>query len=221
MSNRRSCSTWRLYAIVDRAALGSRDPVETALAASRGGADVIQLRDKSGTARWLMETAAMLLPQLRRLGVPLMINDRIDIVQLVGADGVHLGQEDLPVAQARKLLGPSRLIGKSTHSLEQALSAASEPVDYLAVGPIFATPTKPDYGSVGLELIGSVAGRVNHSVVCIGGIEEGNVQAVRQAGGRCVAVVRAICAAADPEQAARTLKRHLTQSRRTTTKATV
>lgn len=221
MSNRRSCSTWRLYAIVDRAALGPRDPVDTALAAARGGADVIQLRDKSGTARWLLETAAALLPRLRPLGAALMINDRVDVVQLVGADGVHLGQEDLPVAQARELLGPERLIGKSTHSLEQALSAASEPVDYLALGPLFATPTKPDYGSVGLELIGNVVGRVNRPVVCIGGIEEGNVQAVQQAGGRCVAVIRAICAAADPEQAARELKRSLTQSHRGTHQTTV
>lgn len=206
MWNGRSCSAWQLYVIVDRSAIGARDPAHVALAAARGGADAIQLRDKSGTARWLLTLATRLLPQLRALHVPLIINDRADIAHLVGADGVHLGQDDLPVPEVREWLGPHRLIGQSTHSVEQAVAAASQPLDYLALGPIFPTPTKPDYGSIGLQQIRPVIERVSRPVVCIGGMETSNLAAVRSAGARCIAVVRAVCGATHPEEAARQLK---------------
>ena len=208
------CSEWTLYVIVDLAAIGDRDPAQIAAAAIRGGADAIQLRDKTGPARALRELAQRLLAVTRPAGIPLLINDRADIALAADADGVHLGQDDLPLADARRLLGPERLIGCSTHSLEQALAAEAEGADYIGCGPVFPTPTKPDAGSVGTELIAAVAARVRIPVVCIGGIETGNLKQVVAAGAACVAVVRAVCRAADPEAAARQLKRQLTQSGR-------
>ena len=215
-SNATRCLRWRLYVIVDRAAIGARDPAAVAAAAIRGGADVLQLRAKAASTRQLLKDAARLLPLAREAGVPLIINDRPDIARACGADGVHLGQDDLPLSEARAILGPGRLIGTSTHNAAQALAAEAEGADYIGVGPIFPTPTKPDYGSVGLGLIEEVARAVRVPQVCIGGLEAGNLTHVLEAGARCVAVVRAVCAAADPESAARELKQRLAQFDRAT-----
>ena len=211
-----SCSHWQLYVIVDRQAAGSRDLAEVTAQAIRGGADVIQLRDKRASARELIAEASRCTALARAAGIPLVINDRADVARAVGADGVHLGQDDLPVAEARRLLGPGTLIGKSTHSLAQALAAAAEAPDYLGCGPIFPTPTKPEYGSVGLALIGQVVSRVSLPVICIGGIDAANIDRLMEAGARCVAVVRAVCAAEDPEAATRHLKQRLAQFHRAT-----
>jgi len=207
MSNAPSCSAWRLYVIVDRSAAKGRDLARIAQQAIRGGADVIQFRDKAALAGSLAEEGERLLKVTRAAGVPLIINDRVDVAAAIGADGVHLGREDLPVEAARRILGPGKLLGKSTHSLQQALAADREAIDYLAVGPIYPTPTKPDYPDVGPALIGQVASQVAHPVVTIGGIDERTLPEVIAAGARCAAVVRAVCAADDPEAAARRLKR--------------
>lgn len=205
------CSSWQLYVIIDRAAVGGRDLAEVAAAAIRGGADVMQLRDKLASARQLLEDAARLLPLTRSAGIPLIINDRADIAGSLGADGVHLGQDDLPIAEARRIMGPSRLIGKSTHSLEQALAAERDGADYIGLGPIFPTPTKPDYGSVGPALIETVSSAVHLPIVCIGGIDGTTLDPILEAGATCVAVVRAVCSSPDPERAARALKERLAQ----------
>ena len=210
ISNARSCSAWRLYVILDRAAAGSRDLAALAAAAIRGGADVLQLRDKSASAAALLAEARRLVPLARKARVPLIINDRPDVALAAYADGVHLGQDDLPVAEARRILGADRLIGKSTHSLEQAVAADQEAVDYLGFGPLFATPTKPGYGSLGLEPLLEVTSRVRHPLVCIGGIDADRLETVLQGGAQRVAVVRAVCGAADPEAATRALKERLT-----------
>jgi len=216
-----SSSDWRLYVIIDRAAIGSRDLAEVAAGAIRGGADVIQLRDKAASARVLIEEATRLLPLTRAARISLIINDRPDVARAVGADGVHLGQEDLSIHAARDIVGPDRLIGRSTHSLDQALAAQGEGVDYIGLGPIFPTPTKPGYGSVGTALIGVVRTAVRVPIVCIGGIEESVLDEVLRAGARCVAVVRAVCGVRDPEAAARRLKTRLTQSGRASADATL
>ena len=210
--NGTSCSTWRLYVIVDPAASRSRDLAGIAARAIRGGADAIQLRDKTATTRSLVETAVRLLAVTRSAGIPLIINDRVDVAHAAQADGVHLGQDDLPVEAARAILGRGRLIGKSTHSLDQAAAAEREGADYLGVGPIFSTPTKPDSRSVGLPLIREVSLHVRTPFVCIGGIDATTIPRVLEAGGARVAVVRAVCGADDPETAARTLKRLLEPS---------
>lgn len=208
----RSCSEWRLYVIVDRQAIGSRPIEEVAHAAIRGGADVLQLRDKRASTKQLIEEAQVLLPLARSAGIPLLINDRIDVALAVKADGVHLGQEDLSISTARVLLGREYIIGQSTHSLKQALAVdASAAADYLAVGPVFPTPTKPDYPCVGVSLIRQVASSTKRPFVCIGSIDANNLEEVVQAGAVCVAVVRAVCGASDPESATRNLKNLVTQ----------
>ncbi len=209
----RSCSRWTLYVIVDRASAGPRALDELAAAAIRGGADALQLRDKAASARRLLDEARVLVALTRNARIPLIVNDRADVAAAAGADGVHLGQDDLPIPEARRLLGPGRLIGQSTHSLEQAVAAQAQGADYIGLGPIFPTPTKPEYGGIGTGLIGPVASRVRVPVVCIGGIERGTVEQVVEAGARRIAVVRAVCAATDPEAAARDLKAVLMRHR--------
>lgn len=209
-SNVTSCFEWRLYVILDRAAAGSRELTALATQVIRGGADIIQLRDKTASTRQLLEETKRLLSITRRAGIPLILNDRVDVARAAEVDGVHLGQDDLPIHEARAILGDESIIGKSTHSLEQARVAMREGADYLAVGPVFPTPTKPDYPSVGVALVSRVSALVDRPFVCIGGIDETNVNNVLEAGGRCVAVVRAVCASRDPEAAARMLKQRLT-----------
>lgn len=206
MSNVTSCSTWRLYVIVDAAACGAREPAWVAEQAIRGGADVIQLRHKAASAATLLRQARELLTVTRPAGIPLIINDRADVAAAAGADGVHVGQDDLPVAEARKIVGPGKLVGQSTHSLEQAIVADINHADYIAVGPLYPTPTKPDSPAVGLPLIREVRLRVEAPIVCIGGIDHATLPEVVRAGARCVAVVRAVCAAPDPAAASRSLK---------------
>lgn len=207
-----TCSfPWRLYVIIDRAASVGRDLADLAAAAIRGGADVVQLRDKTASHREFLKEAQRVVSVTRRSSVPLIINDRIPVARAVGADGVHLGQDDVAIAIARRRLGPGRLIGKSTHSLEQALAAQGEGADYIGFGPVFPTPTKPDYGSVGISMIRQVVDTVTIPVVCIGGIDGGLLPQVLRAGAACVAVVRAVCAAPDPEAAARALKHQIEQ----------
>lgn len=199
-------SSWRLYVILDRGAAGARPLTEVASAALRGGADALQLRDKRASSLQLREEARYLLPLARTAGVPLIINDDPEAVLASGADGVHLGQEDAAIADARRLLGPGRLIGKSTHSLEQATAAHAEGADYIGFGPIFPTPTKPAYTAVGTRLIHAVVSRVPVPVVCIGGIDCSTAGSVIAAGARCLAAVRAVCGADDPADACRALK---------------
>lgn len=215
-SNAIVSSRWRLYVIVDRAAAGSRDLADLAAAAIRGGADVIQLRDKAAADKALLREAERLMRVTRPAGVPLIINDRPIIARVVGAAGVHLGQDDMGLSAARTLLGPGALLGKSTHSLDQALAAESEGADYIGCGPIFSTPTKPDYVHVGVDLISRVSARVRIPIVCIGGIDADTLPLALEAGAERIAVVRAVCAAPDPEAAARALKNRLAQPPRAT-----
>lgn len=204
--SKHSCNDWQLYVILDRAVARGRDLIHIAEAAIAGGADVLQLRDKTAGTASLIDQARTVLAIARRSGIPLIINDRPDVALTIDADGVHLGQDDLPIAAARRLLGPHQLIGRSTHSLEQALEAERQGADYLGIGPVFATPTKPDYIPVGLQLIEHVAAHLRTPWVAIGGIDASNVEYVVDAGARCVAVVRAVIGADDPQAVTRQLK---------------
>ena len=200
----------RLYVIASPSRAGD-DLEEGVRKAISGGADVVQLRDKFSSASQVLETARTLGRICRQSGVIFIVNDRVDIALASGADGVHLGQDDLPVSEARNLAkrhGRSEpfLIGCSTHSLEQALLAQDEGADYIGCGPVFSTPTKPDYRVQGLELVRQYREQIRIPFVAIGGIDEGNIAQVAQAGARCAAVVRAVLGSADPEAAARSLK---------------
>jgi thiamine-phosphate pyrophosphorylase len=204
----------RLYGFVDTAYLAGRKAVDVARMLVEGGADIIQLRAKAESREQIVAMARAILPITRPARVPLIVNDYPDIAREVGADGVHLGQEDLmehDFVQVRKSLDPGKIIGISTHSLEQALVAEQLGADYIGVGPIFPTGTKPGRPAVGLELVRQVAALVNVPFVSIGGITLSNVRQVTEAGCRWVAVVSAILCASDATAQARALKRALAE----------
>ena len=203
-SKKRRLSNFKLYAITD---LQAEDPqilkrIEGAL---RGGVDIVQLRSRHLSDRALFDLGKrirVLTEQLKKLFI---VNDRADLALAIDADGVHLGQEDLAIKFARKMMR-DKIIGCSTHTLKQALAAERAGADYIGFGPIFDTPTKPTYRAVGLEPIGEVVNRIQIPVVCIGGIDPSNVKKVIGVGANRIAVVRAIFSAADPYEAARSLK---------------
>jgi len=171
---------------------------------------MIQFRDKSITTREMLAQAAAVLAICRRHQAPLIINDRVDVALAVGADGVHVGGDDMPVAEARRLLGPDAIIGASADSVEAAAAAVRDGADYLGVGPMFATETKPDAGvPVGPQRITEIKGSVKIAVFGIGGITAANAAEVIAAGADGVAVIAAIAEAEDMIEAARAIVRAL------------
>lgn len=179
-----------LYAITDRK-LARRDThLEIVRELIRGGATLIQIREKELDAYDLYQQARRAVDYAHRRGVRIIINDRVDLALAVGADGVHLGQEDLPPQEARQLLGPRKLIGYSTHNWRQAVRAESEPVDYIAVGPLFATTTKESSNpALGVAIIRKLKRRLTKPLVGIGGITLGTLPALFSAGLDTVAVI--------------------------------
>jgi thiamine-phosphate pyrophosphorylase len=175
-------------------------------AAIDGGVDVVQLRMKDAGDDDVLAEAARIRPVCAEHGVPFILNDRPDLVAAAEADGVHVGQDDTPVAEARAIVGPDRIVGLSTHSPAQVDAATQTDVDYFAAGPVHATPTKPGRPAVGLDLVRHAAGVADRPWFAIGGIDPLTIGAVRDAGARRVVVVRAITEAADPGAAARALR---------------
>ncbi len=202
---------FRLYVIIDKQAVKGRDLVYAAKEAVAGGADVIQLRDKGSDAADVVEAGLAMRKAIGRDQALFIVNDSPDIAIAVDADGVHLGQEDMPAIGARSILGKGKIIGLSTHSLEQAAAAQNSGADYIGVGPIFTTPTKPGYKAVGLELIIKVNKIKGLPFVAIGGIDESNIDEVIAAGASRIAVVRAVCGAEDIRGSAKRLKDKLTR----------
>jgi thiamine-phosphate pyrophosphorylase len=179
--------------------------------ALRGGVDIVQLRIKQGSADLQILSTARRYKQLCvAAGALLIVNDRPDLAVAVDADGVHVGQDDMAVEQARSLVGAERVVGLSTHTRAQVDAAGRAGVDYIGVGPVHATPTKPGRPAVGLELVAYAARRSAVPFFAIGGIDATNVAAVGAAGARRIAVVRALTEAEDPELAARVLRAGLT-----------
>ncbi len=195
-----------LYVITDKKASKNRGHLEVIKAAIDGGADVVQLRDKDASVRELVQVGNEIRLLTHRRHVDFIVNDRVDIALATDADGVHLGQDDLPLYLARKIIGKEKIIGVSTHSLDEAIQAETDGADYIAVGPIFATPTKPDYKPVGLELIRQIKERIKIPFVAIGGIDENNIKDVVNAGATRIAVVRAVVGSDNITQAVRQLK---------------
>jgi len=205
---------WGLYLVTDRGLAGARPLGELVRAAVRGGATVIQLREKNCSTREFIDLAREVKAVLDREGIPLIINDRVDVALAAGADGVHVGQSDMDYRDARTLMGKEALVGLSVETPEQAEEAAGLDADYLGVSPIFSTPTKTDttteWGIAGLARLRK---RSRHRLVAIGGINAGNAASVLRAGADGIAVVSAICASADPEAAARELRAIVEQNR--------
>ena len=197
----------RLYLVTNQASLAGRSLHDVVLAAVQGGVGCVQLREKTLNSRDFFAQAQALMKLLQPLGVPLIINDRIDIALACGAQGVHLGQSDLPVAAARALLPPQVFMGWSVETPAQVAQSASLPVDYLGVSPVFATPTKTDTATPwGLKGLQALRSQTPLPLVAIGGIHAGNAAQVLAAGADGLAVVSAICAAPDPRAAARQLR---------------
>jgi thiamine-phosphate pyrophosphorylase len=202
----------RLNAIVDPERAGGRPLVDLARAAVTGGATLVQLRDKLGSTRRLVDTARALVAALAPLGVPLVINDRVDVALASGASGVHLGPDDMEIADARALLGPAAIIGHSIKSIAQAEIAPVELIDYAGVGGVYATLSKdnpaPPMGPAGLCEIRAVLRRRAPvmPVVGIAGIDTTNAADVIAAGADGVAVISALSLAPDPEMAARVMR---------------
>jgi len=205
----------RLYALIDPDHAGGHDPADLARRVVTGGATLVQLRDKSGVTLRMIERARALAQALAGSGVPLIVNDRVDVALAAQAAGVHVGQDDMPVAEARRLLGRGAIIGLSVKTIEQARAAPLDELDYVAIGGVFATASKdnpdPPVGLDGLRrLVEAVRGRAPGFPICaIAGIDAGNAADVIAAGAGGVAVISALSHAADPAAAAAELRRRI------------
>lgn len=202
-----------LYLVTDRPLCLGRSLLDVAASAVAGGVRVVQLREKNAPTRQFVELGRALLALLAPLGVPLIINDRLDVALAVGAQGAHLGQDDMPVAEARAMLGPKAILGLSVETMDQLRQAEALPaglVDYYGLSPLFQTPTKTDAGP-GWGLAGLARARAEvdagsrRTIVAIGGIGPQNAASVLRCGAQGLAVVSAICSAPDPAEASREL----------------
>lgn len=208
MADRISPGRWRLYVISDEKASRGRSHLQVAEAAIAGGADVLQLRDKEASSGLLYRAAMRLRKLTRDARVPFIVNDRLDIALAVDADGVHVGQADLPASVVREFIGPGRILGVSVDSAEEAILAEKDGADYLGVGPVFeARGTKLDAGEpLGVDRVARIRRACRLPIVAIGGIDAENARKVLEAGADAVAVISAIAAADDIAAAARRLK---------------
>ncbi len=205
---------YSLYLVTDREMIGNRSLSSVVLAAAKGGVSVVQIREKKCPTRVYLEIASEIKAILSMYDIPLIINDRLDIALACGADGVHIGQSDMPYPEARRLLGPDAIIGLTVETEEQALAAEALDADYLGVSTIFPTPTKTDTVHVwGIEGLENLADRSRHKLVAIGGLNQTNAAEMIKAGADGVAVVSAICAADNPEIAAREIRTRIDAAR--------
>jgi thiamine-phosphate pyrophosphorylase len=189
----------RLYGILDTGYCAPAAMPAMLADMIRGGIDIVQLRAKDLPPDRIVELARLLHPLSLEAGIPFILNDHPSLVAEAGVEGAHVGQDDLSVPEARKLAGKGAIVGLSTHSLAQAEAALQSRPDYIGFGPLFSTPTKPDYTPIGLEDIAEVHRRVDLPVFCIGGIKRENLPVVIAAGARRVVIVSGILLAEDPE----------------------
>jgi thiamine-phosphate pyrophosphorylase len=207
---------WSVYVITGRRIAGDRSILDVVRAAIRGGASVVQLREKTAATREIVELGQALREITRPAGIPLIVNDRLDIALAIGAEGVHVGHDDMPVGLARRLIGPDRLLGASPETVSEARQMERDGADYLGVGDVYGTPSKSDAGPpIGVDGLTEVIRAVSIPVVAIGGITLENAGAVIQAGAAGVAVISAVVSAPDPEAAARRLRELVNVKRET------
>lgn len=200
----------RLHVLTDEVLQGRLTHLQLAGLAIAGGADTIQLRQKTDSTRELIETAKQIQALCTKAGVTFIVNDRVDVAIAAGADGVHLGQDDFPISLARKLLGENVIIGGSAGSLEEAQRCLAEGADYVGFGPVYETTSKDDAGpAAGLGRLSLIAKEIPLPVVAIGGITADNLADVIKAGAQGIAVISAVCCQDDPEEATRRLCRIL------------
>lgn len=212
---RRPAFDLSLYLVAGSEALAGRDLVAVVAAAVSGGVTLVQLREKAMASDRMVERARALKAVLAPLGIPLIINDRLEVTLAAAADGLHLGQDDMAPAEARAALGPDKILGVSAGDAEEAAIADPALVDYVGVGPVYPTGSKADAGeAIGLTGLTAMRRLLSLPMVAIGGIQADRAAEVMACGVEGVAVVSAICAAADPEAAARALRRKIDSGRR-------
>ena len=202
----------RLYGILDLSYVEISDSAKMAETMIAGGVDLIQLRAKGHASAGIAAIAADLHRITAGAGVPLIINDHPEVARVIAAEGVHLGQDDMAIAEARQVAGADCMMGKSTHSVDQAIGAFYEGADYIGFGPIFATPTKPDYPPVGLQEIQKIHDAVRIPIFCIGGIKLDNLLEVIEAGARRVVIVSGLLQAKNIAEYGRTAKELLNRN---------
>jgi len=208
-------ASWEVYLVTDRAFSRGRSTLEIVQAAVKGGVSAVQLREKGLETRAFYEEGLKISDLLHSSGVPLIVNDRIDLALALDAAGVHLGQEDMPIKIARKILGPNRIIGISVNTPDQIDEKTGSMANYLAVSPVFYTATKTDITKPwGLEGVRKARTMTELPLVAIGSIKKENTREVIAAGADCVAVVTAIVSADDPEQATRELLEEVREGKR-------
>ncbi|WP_042361359.1 thiamine phosphate synthase [Geomicrobium sp. JCM 19055] len=204
-----------LYAITAEELHPGRPLLEVMEETLQGGAKMIQYRDKNGSKKQVIENARALSALAKSYDVPFIMNDHLDVALIIDADGVHFGQDDVPLTEARKLLGPNKLIGISTHSLEEAVCAERDGADYIGVGPVFATATKKDaQQEIGLTLLREIVEGVAIPTVAIGGINQQNALSVIETGVTQVAVISDVLQATSVKQAAQTFQTLYDQGRK-------
>lgn len=198
----------RLYTILDLGYVTEQNAESTTASLLAGGADIVQLRAKGYHLSTVRRVAEKLLPLCRAAGIPFIVNDHTGIAAAVDADGVHLGQDDGLLSAAREILGPGKMIGRSTHSLAQAHAARAEGFDYIGFGPLFPTPTKAGRPAIGLHEIAAMERDVGSFIpaFCIGGITPETLSPVLAAGARRVVVVSALLQATDIQDATRAIR---------------
>jgi len=193
-----------LYLVTDNNALEGKDLFDILSCSLKAGLDMVQFRDKEASDRGFLETGFKIKELLKHKAL-FIINDRVHAALALDADGVHLGPQDMPLAAARKILGKKKIIGFSARSLEEAMDAQKQAIDYIAIGAVFKTPVKPGYKIAGLETLKQAVNMIKIPLVAIGGINESNIKEVRAAGVRRIAVVRAILEAKSPYLATKSL----------------
>jgi len=205
---------YSLYLVTDRDLSRGRATLKVVKAGVTGGGSCVQLREKNGSTRKFSKEALSVKQYLKKHNIPLIINDRVDVAQAIGADGVHLGQTDMPLTMAKDILKGSMIIGISVESLEDAIRAEKDGADYIGISPIFATPTKTDTSPpLGLEGLKEISRAVSLPKVAIGGLNKENAGEVILNGANGIAVVSAIVSADDPRKAAKELSYIVKQAR--------
>ena len=200
----------KLYLVTDRSKFDNNDNFFDSIASAiKGGVDIVQLREKTASAKEIMALAKVVKEICALNDTLFIINDRVDLVYAVKADGVHLGQEDMDMESARSILGAEAIIGRSTHKPEDAINAMKEKADYIGVGPVFTTPTKPGREAVGFEYVKWACSNVNIPFFAIGGINNENINDVVSSGAKRIAVVRAIMNADKPDIVSKDMKEKL------------
>lgn len=201
---------WSVYVITDQRTVGDCSLLDVIAAALKGGATVVQLREKHLTTYDMVTFGQTLHDLTQSMNVPLIVNDRVDVALAINAEGVHVGPRDMPAKIARQMIGPDRILGVSVATIAEAQQALQDGADYVGVGDLYGTPSKPDAGSpIGLERLTEIAQSIDIPIVGIGGVTVRNAAAVIDAGATGVAVISAVLGAPDPSNAARQLRKQV------------